>query len=87
LRILWAELALVAFGLVPNGWKVFPILLNGLPLGMVWGLVVWYLEGRRTSDVLLVGLSCSSIVERYRGRTWDAAMMEGAVPRGGSRCR
>jgi hypothetical protein len=35
---------------------------NGLALGMIWGLVVWYLEGRRTSEVLLAGLSCSFIV-------------------------
>src|SRR5262249_3165104 len=30
--------------------------------GMVWGLVVRYLEGRRTSEVLLAGTSCSYIV-------------------------
>jgi len=35
---------------------------NGLPLGMVWGLVVWYLEGRLAGEVLLAGLSCSFIV-------------------------
>ena len=29
---------------------------------MVWGLVVWYLEGRRTSELLLAGLSCSFIL-------------------------
>src|SRR2546422_11679228 len=46
--IVWAELALVAYGLVPNNLKVIAIFFNGLPLGMVWGLVVWDLEGRRT---------------------------------------
>jgi hypothetical protein len=35
--ILWAETALVLYGLVPGGWKIFPIFFNGLPLGMVWG--------------------------------------------------
>jgi phosphonate degradation associated HDIG domain protein len=29
---------------------------------MVWGLVVWYLEGRLTSELLLAGLACSYIV-------------------------
>jgi hypothetical protein len=38
------------------------MLLNGLPLGMVFGLVVRYLEGRRTSDILLAGLACSFII-------------------------
>jgi hypothetical protein len=77
--VLWAELALIAYGLVPNGWKVVPIFLNGLPLGMVWGLVVWYLEGRRTSDVLLVGLSCSFIVSSGIVKDFGRAMMEGTV--------
>ena len=60
--ILAAESALVLYGAVPNQFKVVAIFLNGLPLGMVWGLVVWYLEGRRISEVLLAGLSCSFIL-------------------------
>jgi len=60
--IVWAELALVLYGMVPNHLKIVAIFLNGLPLGMVWGLIVWYLEGRRTSELLLAGLSCSYIV-------------------------
>lgn len=62
LTILAAESALLLFAVVPPGWQVLAIFLNGLPLGMVWGLVVWYLEGRRTSDLLLTALSCSYIV-------------------------
>ncbi len=60
--VMWAELALVAFAVVPNDLKLIALFLNGLPLGMVWGLVVWYLEGRRTSEILLAGLSCSFIL-------------------------
>jgi len=60
--ILFAQAALVLYGLVPDNWKVFVIFFNGLPLGMIWGLVVWYLEGRRTSEFLLAGLSCSFII-------------------------
>ena len=33
--IVWAELALVLFGLAPNSLKVVAIFLDGLPLGMV----------------------------------------------------
>ncbi len=62
LLILWAEAALLLFALVPAPAQVACMLLNGLPLGMVWGLVVGYLEGRRTSELLLAGLSCSYIV-------------------------
>ncbi len=60
--VLVAETALVAFGALPDDLKVVAIFFNGLPLGMVWGLVVWYLEGRRTSELLLAVLSCSFIV-------------------------
>jgi len=60
--IAWAQTALVGFGLAPDNFKVVAIFLNGLALGMVWGMVVGYLEGRRTSELLLVGLSCSYIV-------------------------
>ena len=62
LLILWAEAALVLFGVLPNEWKLLAIFLNGFPLGMIWGLVVGYLEGRRTSELLLAALSCSFIV-------------------------
>src|SRR5437763_7393898 len=77
--IVWAELALIAYGLVPNNFKVIAIFFNGLPLGMVWGLVVWYLEGRRTSELLLAGLSCSYIVSSGIVKDIGRAMMEGGV--------
>lgn len=60
--VLGAELALVAFALLPPGAKVAALFFNGLPLGMIWGLVVRYLEGRRASELLLAALSCSFIV-------------------------
>src|SRR5207244_2376462 len=77
--VVWAELALIAYGLVPNNFKVIAIFFNGLPLGMVWGLVVWYLEGRRTSELLLAGLSCSYIVSSGIVKDLGRAMMEGGV--------
>jgi hypothetical protein len=57
-----AELALVAFGSLPPLGQVFAIFCAGLPLGMVWGLVFSFLEGRRTSEILGAGLSTSYIV-------------------------
>jgi phosphonate degradation associated HDIG domain protein len=60
--IVCAEAALVFFAILPRDLKVVAIFCNGLPLGMVWGLVVWYLEGRLTSELLLAGLACSYIV-------------------------
>ncbi|MCA9636929.1 MAG: hypothetical protein KC420_12960 [Myxococcales bacterium] len=57
-----AELALVAFALTPAPYSIAWLLVNGLPLGMVWGLVFGYLEGRRLSEVLGAGLSASYIL-------------------------
>jgi hypothetical protein len=59
---LTAEAALVLFALLPPNLKAVAMFGNGLPLGMVWGMVVSYLEGRRTSELLLAALSCSFIV-------------------------
>jgi hypothetical protein len=60
--VLAAEATLLLFAVLPPDWKPLALFLNGLPLGMVWGLVVRYLEGRRASEVLLVGLSGSYII-------------------------
>lgn len=60
--ILFAEAALLLFGLVPYPYNFFFLFLNGLPLGMVWGIVFSYLEGRRFTEMLSMGLSISLIV-------------------------
>jgi len=60
--ILFAEVSLLFFGLVPQPYNFFLLFLNGLPLGMVWGIVFSYLEGRRFTEVLAMGLSVSLII-------------------------
>ncbi len=57
-----AELALAAFAVVPAPWSVACLFANGLALGMIWGLVFGFLEGRRTSEVLGAILCASFIV-------------------------
>ena len=56
-----AWLALVLFAILPAPWNIAAIFCNGLPLGMIWGLVFSYLEGRRTTD-LLSAILCSSFI-------------------------
>ena len=60
--ILVAEGALCAFAVVPAPYNIALMFLNGLPLGMVWGLVFGFLEGRRTSEILGSILCASFIV-------------------------
>lgn len=54
-------LALVGFAVVPAPWNVAALLMNGLPLGMIWGLVFGFMEGRRTSEVL-GAILCASFI-------------------------
>lgn len=49
------------FALVPPPWNIIFLFTNGLPLGMVWGMVFSYLEGRKTTEVLGAALSVSFI--------------------------
>ena len=62
LLIVWAELALLLFGLTPRPWNAVWLFANGLSLGMVFGLVLGFLEGRRVTEALTAGLCCSFIL-------------------------
>jgi hypothetical protein len=57
----FAELALILFAIVPAPWNAAFLFLNGLPLGMVWGLIFAFLEGRRVTEWMVLGLSLSLI--------------------------
>jgi Family of unknown function (DUF5690) len=59
--ILLAELALLLFAIVPRPWNAICLFLNGLPLGMVFGLVLGHLEGRQSTEALAAGL-CTSFI-------------------------
>ena len=56
-----ALLALLLFALVPAPWNIVFLFLNGLPLGMVYGTMIGFLEGRRQTDGLVAGLTASFI--------------------------
>ncbi|HEX4183476.1 MAG TPA: DUF5690 family protein [Caulobacteraceae bacterium] len=57
-----AEAALVLFALIPAPWNIACLFANGLALGMIWGLVFGFLEGRRLSELLGAMLCASFIV-------------------------
>lgn len=59
--ILIAELALLGFALTPPPYNITFLFLNGLPLGMIWGIVFSYIEGRKATEILGVIL-CSSFI-------------------------
>ena len=57
-----AELALILFALIPAPWNIALLFANGLALGMIWGLVFGFLEGRRLTELLGAMLCASFIV-------------------------
>ncbi len=50
--ILLSEFALVLFGMIPRPWNAVAMFLNGMPLGMIFGLILGQLEGRRMTEAL-----------------------------------
>lgn len=57
-----AEAALIGFAVVPSPWHAAFLFVNGMSLGMVFGLVLGFLEGRKTTEALAAGLCASFIV-------------------------
>lgn len=56
-----AELALLGFAIVPAPYNILFMFINGIPLGMIWGIVFSYIEGRKTTEIIGLFL-CSSFV-------------------------
>ena len=61
LLITIAWLSLLFFALVPFPYNFIFMFINGLPLGMVWGLVFGFIEGRRMTELMGAVLSTSFI--------------------------
>lgn len=56
-----AELALLGFAVIPAPYNILCMFINGIPLGMIWGIVFSYIEGRKTTEIIGLFL-CSSFV-------------------------
>jgi hypothetical protein len=80
LIVLWAEAALIVFAVAPPSGQVAAMFLNGLPLGATWGVAFSFLEGRRTSELLGAGLSCSYVVASGAVKAVGAGVLASGVP-------
>ena len=56
-----AHFSLLLLALVPTPFNVFFLFTNGLCLGLIWGLVFSYIEGRKFTDFLALVLSTNFI--------------------------
>jgi hypothetical protein len=60
--ILFAHFALLLFAIVPVKFKFLCLFANGLPLGMVWGVIFSFLEGRKLTELLATGIAVGAII-------------------------
>ena len=60
--ILFAHVSLLLFAVVPVNFKFICLFTNGLPLGMVWGVIFSFLEGRKLTELLATGIAVGAII-------------------------
>ncbi len=75
LMVAIAGISWLLFALVPAPYNIIFLFTNGLPLGMVWGMVFGYLEGRRMTEVLGASLAVSFIFSAGLCRSVGAYVM------------
>ncbi len=56
-----AEVSLVAFAWLPKPYNLVMLVFNGLPLGMVFGFILGYLEGRKSTEAM-AAILCTSFI-------------------------
>ena len=76
----FAQLALLLFAIVPAPYHVGCMFLNGLPLGMVFGLVLGFIEGRRATEAFVAGLCTSFILADGVTKSVGAWLIQIGIP-------
>lgn len=64
-----ACLSLLGFAVTPAPYNLFWMFLNGLPLGMAWGVIFGYLEGRKVTEILAAALCTNFIMSSGVAKT------------------
>ncbi|MFN8342597.1 MAG: DUF5690 family protein [Cyclobacteriaceae bacterium] len=71
-----AWLSWLFFALIPAPYNIVFLFTNGLPLGLIWGILFSYLEGRRFTEVLGAGLSASFIFSSGFARSVGSSLIQ-----------
>ncbi|MEO1486831.1 MAG: DUF5690 family protein [Bacteroidota bacterium] len=67
--LVFSLFSLVGFAITPIRYGPFWLFLNGLPLGLIWGIVFSYCEGRNWTEVLTVVLASNFIISSGIAKT------------------
>jgi MFS family permease len=68
--------AWLLFAVIPPPYNFWTLLLNGFPLGLLWGVVFSYVEGRRTTDFISAALAVSFIFGSGVAKSTASLVME-----------
>ncbi len=74
-----AELSLLLFALTPSPFNTTWLFCNGLSLGLVFGLVLGFVEGRRMTELFVAGLCASFILADGFTKSVGAALLAAGV--------
>jgi hypothetical protein len=80
LQIGSAEIALLLFAVTPAPFNAIWLFFNGLMLGMIFGLVLGFLEGRRHTEALIAALCTSFILADGAVKSVGSWLMSQGVP-------
>lgn len=72
-----ATISWLLFAVIPPPYNIVFLFTNGFPLGLVWGMIFSYLEGRRCTEVLGAGLSVSFIFSAGFVKSSGGFIMQG----------
>ncbi|MFT3704557.1 MAG: DUF5690 family protein [Agriterribacter sp.] len=78
--ILFAELMLLLFAFIPFPLNIVCLFLNGLALGVVFGLVLGCMEGRKNTEALVAGLCASFILADGVSKSVGQFLLNNTVP-------
>jgi len=78
--ILISWISLLFLAIVPKPYNIIFMFVNGLFLGLVWGFVFSYLEGRVYTEILGAGLSVSFIFSSGFVKTIGSYILQSGVP-------
>ncbi|WP_152620341.1 DUF5690 family protein [Pedobacter lusitanus] len=59
--LLIAWLSLLGFAVIPAPYSIICLFINGIPLGLIWGLIFTYIEGRKSAEFIGAVL-CTSFI-------------------------
>ena len=75
-----AEAALLLFAVTPAPFNAAWLFVNGLALGMVFGLVLGFVEGRCLTELFVAGLCASFILADGFTKSVGSALLQRGVP-------